>query len=88
MNITNHLMNNNITLEKTNIYRLRKLPQNIKKLSIFNRWNHNYWDNWNGEGPKKISGKFFTILLDYIFIWAYDLYPATEPYDIPLPEAS
>ena len=58
----------------------------------FNKWDKNYWDDWNGIGPKGIPGikVFFWIpipLLGYILLikgpWVqFDWRPAKEPYDI------
>jgi hypothetical protein len=49
-------------------------------------WNHNYWDNWRGIGPKMITG---TLLVESPRIlvlplpWLnFDWFPAKEPYDI------
>jgi parallel beta-helix repeat protein len=43
-------------------------------LSMRTRWVRNYWDDWNGTGPKIIKGS----------AWVnFDWRPAKEPYDIP-----
>lgn len=49
--------------------------------SLFNKWQENYWDDYTGDGAKKIEGQFN--ILSIPIPWAnYDRNPATEPYDI------
>ena len=54
--------------------------------TILNRWYENYWDNWNGIGPKILYGKreiIFGIFYNdfYIFIplLNFDWHPALKP---------
>jgi parallel beta-helix repeat protein len=52
--------------------------QFIGRVSLWNEWVGNYWDNWIGLGPKIIRGKLI------VFPWYnFDWHPAKEPYDIP-----
>jgi parallel beta-helix repeat protein len=51
--------------------------------SYFCFFSENYWDDWNGTGPKVISGQIFTFAMWHGFSWHYfDWRPAKEPYDI------
>ncbi|MCK5261366.1 MAG: right-handed parallel beta-helix repeat-containing protein [Thermoplasmatales archaeon] len=43
-----------------------------------NRWINNYWDDWNGIGPKVISGTILFFIPRPNFDWR----PAQEPHDI------
>ena len=48
-------------------------------------WHSNYWDNWKSILPKPILGKirlWFLYVPIPIFVFEYDLNPASEPYDI------
>jgi len=52
-----------------------------------NKIDYNYWDNWIGIGPKLILGLHYFFIPFPIILWFnLDLYPAKEPYDIPVPE--
>lgn len=50
--------------------------------SFFNTWSHNYWDDYNGTGPKYIPGFIGDYLLyPLIFNWTnIEWNPAKEPY--------
>jgi hypothetical protein len=50
-------------------------------LSFRNNWMSNYYDNWNGIGPKIIGGviKFYPLPIPWFNI---DWTPSQEPYDI------
>jgi len=49
------------------------------------RWIGNYWNTWNGIGPKRIRG---TLIFNFYYMsfpipwFAFDWQPAKEPYDI------
>jgi parallel beta-helix repeat protein len=46
-------------------------------------WNHNYWDNHKGVGPKIIVGRLSRPYTFFMFPWiTFDFYPAGEPFDI------
>jgi len=50
---------------------------------FFNYWTRNYWDDWDGTGPKAIPGKIYVDNL-FAFPWNnYDWRPAHQPYDLP-----
>jgi len=53
-----------------------------KRQDAFNShiWDSNYWDNWIGDGPKRIFGSLG--LFGIIPLVQFDRYPAKEPYDI------
>jgi parallel beta-helix repeat protein len=55
--------------------------------SLGTRWFHNYWDDWIGKGPKRISGLLVSPWADWYHIVGvpydnFDWRPAKEPYDI------
>jgi len=51
-------------------------------------WDENYWDDYDGSGPMRISGTIQTAgiinnLMHYVFPWInFDRHPLQEPYDI------
>lgn len=55
---------------------------------LFKYWDENYWDDYDGEGPKKIPGTLqsaglFNQFFLYVFPWkSFDLNPASVPYNI------
>jgi parallel beta-helix repeat protein len=51
------------------------------KYSRHNRWIRNYWDDWDGTGPKFIWGKqrFWGLAVPWFNV---DWHPAQEPYNI------
>jgi parallel beta-helix repeat protein len=67
----------------------------FKKFRLYTvQFYHNYWDDWQGENWKVITGKvalfhYFTFSHHFEYFWfflpckGYDKYPAPEPYDIP-----
>jgi parallel beta-helix repeat protein len=74
---------------KNFILKLKSPSENYKLFDLTNKyWDGNYWDDYDGDGPKKISGRIqtaglFNQFLLYDFPWVnYDLHPAKEPYDI------
>ena len=44
-----------------------------------NQWKSNYWDDWDGTGPKMIKGYLEIESKD---VYSYDWKPARNPYDI------
>jgi len=46
--------------------------------AFLNRWINNYWDDWNGIGPKRIPGRILIFIPRPNFDWR----PAQEPYKI------
>ena len=73
----------------------------IEDDNLRNRWNNNYWDDWNGDGPKLIQGKIGYMpsispgqivppqssFIGLLPFYNFDWNPAKEPYDITIPEA-
>lgn len=60
------------------------------KIDKKDRWISNYWDTWDGVGPKKIFGNlniliiFSEFMITIPLLWFdFDWHPAQEPYDIP-----
>ncbi|PNX53688.1 MAG: hypothetical protein BV458_03265 [Thermoplasmata archaeon M9B2D] len=50
----------------------------FKSFCFLNHWDKNYWNDWQGLGPKLIKGK-----LSVIPWMNFDWHPAQEPYDAP-----
>jgi parallel beta-helix repeat protein len=58
-----------------------------------NKWVANYWDDWQGHGPKVIRGdafiQFIIPVIPPVYVewdrpsFSFDWHPAKEPYDIP-----
>jgi parallel beta-helix repeat protein len=46
--------------------------------SLYNKWSHNYWDDWDGSDSYRISG---SIIFNYSW-FQFDRYPLQVPYDI------
>ena len=73
---------NNFIDHRINIHFVK--PNNIS-------WNGNYWENWRTKLPRPILGiRFLSVRIIPIIIPAidFDWHPATEPYDISIPEVS
>lgn len=47
--------------------------------ALWNKWVRNYWDNWIGFGPKRVIGKFKSLILPW---YNFDWHPAKTPYEI------
>ena len=74
-NITNNRIGVSIENSKTFVYRNNFInnSKNAQVLLSRCKWNENYWDDWNGVGPKWISG---------IILFNFDWHPAHQPYYI------
>lgn len=63
------------------------------RIPFRNKWIKNYWDNWNRNIPRLISGRWtielrlfpspMTIPIARFPYFEMDWHPAKEPYDIP-----
>jgi len=80
LSLFDHSNGNNIS---HNNFIKNRVSQAEFENSFFNHWNYNYWDDWNGRGPKIIPGIFQRKLI-FIFWINFDWHPAQEPYDISL----
>ena len=50
-------------------------------VNLLNRWNNNYWDDWNGFGPKPIKGKIaFLVRPLYLNLETYEYVPILIPF--------
>jgi len=72
---------------KNFINKFKTPSENYKLFDLTKKyWDGNYWDDYNGEGPQKISGRIqtaglFNQFLLYDFPWVnFDIHPALEPY--------
>jgi parallel beta-helix repeat protein len=72
---------------KNFIKKLKSPEENYILFDVGNKyWDGNYWDDYEGDGPKKISGRIqteglFNQFLLYDFPWAnFDFHPAKEQY--------
>jgi parallel beta-helix repeat protein len=82
---TNNFINNNIQAYFEDDLIMSILPD---------FWRRNYWDDWNGNAPKRIEGKIyihrFSMDPEYqppliIKPWTnFDWFPARKPYNIPI----
>jgi len=71
------------------IKKFQSPSENYKLFDLTKKyWDGNYWDDYDGEGPQKISGRvqtagLFNQFLLYDFSWVnFDLHPAKEPFNI------
>ena len=71
------IKNNNFVNNTLHIYFIERLRLAFDR----NYWISNYWDNWNGFGPKILKGQVFTELIGQkLFPWInFDWSPARKP---------
>ena len=77
ISLFDHSNNNNIHY---NNFIKNKVSNAEFENSFSNRWNYNYWDDWNGVGPKIILGILQRNII-FIFWFNFDLHPARKPYE-------
>lgn len=71
-NRENRIYDNNFILNKINAVFVN---------SVFNRWNQNYWDDWDGKGFYIIDGVIYFINNVFSISWVnIDFSPRDEPY--------